>query len=305
MPKVTVIVPTLNRGNRVLATLDSIMANHYPHFEMILIDQSTTDETEIAISTYKSNASFQYYRSASRGAGLARNIGLRKASSEYILFTDDDCTVPSNWIEKMVLTLEQNPKAALAFCTVLPGEHDSSQGVIPHFMYEKFRVVNSVKAYYRSIGMSAGLGARRQALLDLGGFDENLGPGSLFRSAEDHDLAIRALLAGWQVVETSETEVVHHGFRTYSEFRELTKRDWYGMGAAEGKHLKCGHLQILYLIAYNLIIRSFLEPISDVFRLKKPAGFRRMIYFLNGFIKAYRTPVDRQKFHFLINGSLQ
>jgi glycosyltransferase involved in cell wall biosynthesis len=301
MPKVTVIVPTLNRGNLVIATLDSIIANHYPHFEMILVDQSTTDETEIAISTYKNNASFQYYRSASRGAGLARNIGLRKASSEYLLFTDDDCTVPPDWIEKMVLKLEQNPRAALAFCSVLPGEHDSGKGVIPHYIYKKFRVVDSIKAYHQSIGMSAGLGARRLALLELGGFDENLGPGSLFRSAEDHDLALRALFAEWQVVETPETAVVHHGFRTYSEFRELTKRDWYGMGAAEGKHLKCGHLQVLYLIVYNLIVRSFLEPISDVFRLKKPTGFKRFFYFLMGFIEAYKTPIDRHKIHFLIN----
>ena len=58
------------------------------------------------------------------------------------------------------------------------------------------------------------MAARREALNDLGGADELLGPGGRFPSADDLDFEIRFLLAGWTVYETAETSTVRRGFRT-------------------------------------------------------------------------------------------
>src|SRR4029079_1375471 len=96
----------------------------------------------------------------------------------------------------------------------------------------------------RARGMGAGMAVRRRAVLSLGGFDEQLGPGGRLRSGEARDLAARALVAGWWVLQIPDAYVVHHGFRTWVEGRSLTRRDWFGIGAAYAKQLKIGNLAI-------------------------------------------------------------
>jgi len=101
-------------------------------------------------------------------------------------------------------------------------------------------------------GIGAGMAARRAEAVTLGGFDEMLGPGAPFPACEDGDLAVRALLAGFQVYETAKTSVTHFGFRTWAEGRELSRRDWLGIGAAYVKPLKCGRWAFVSVPAHEL-----------------------------------------------------
>ncbi len=146
--------------------------------------------------------------------------------------------------------------------------------------------------YIGTLGMAAGLAVRSSMIKQLGGFDEYLGPGSLFKSGEDYDLAMRALTRRLVIFETADFGVIHYGYRTKDEFRELTKRDWIGIGAAQAKILKCYHLGIIPLIFYNIFFIGFIKPLTNIFRGKKPQGFKRIILFSQGFLQGMRTPVD-------------
>src|SRR4029079_12902918 len=97
----------------------------------------------------------------------------------------------------------------------------------------------------RAGGVGAGKPVGRRDGLSIGGFDEQLGPGGRLRSGEDRALAGRAPAAGWWVLHIPDAFVVHHGFRTWIQGRSLTRRDWYGIGAAYAKQLKCWNLAII------------------------------------------------------------
>lgn len=287
----TVVIPTRDRGDAIAGTVRSLLGNQLRAHRIVVVDQSTHDETERALDQF-AGPGLTYVRSPTRGASAARNEGLALVDTDYVVFTDDDCIVPPTWVETIVATLASDPRAAMTYCSVVAGHHDAALGTIPNHAYTRRRVVRHLSQYASSIGMAAGLAARRDALEQLGGFDEFLGPGGPFRSGEDHDLAIRALAAGWAVIETPETAVVHEGFRSTSEFRVLTGRDWFGIGACHGKHLRDGRLGVLPIAAYNVLVRALLHPALRLLHLQRPQGLRRLVYYAQGFRRGWSTPID-------------
>jgi glycosyltransferase involved in cell wall biosynthesis len=290
---ITVVICTRNRSS-VLETLQSVLANDHPDFEVVVVDQSTHTGTEDICSPYFSNSNVTYIRSYLTGAGNARNAGLSAAHSPIIAFIDDDCTVGKDWIAQIGAFFEMHPDIAVLFTNVNPVPHDSRYGFIPNQQYKKRRVIKTVPMYFAGLGMGAGMSIRKETAVTLCGFDPCLGPGSIFPSAEDLDFALRALLNNYTVIENPDIHITHHGFRTYQEFRSLTQRDWFGIGGALVKHLRCRHWNVLFPIAYNISVRGFLKPLSNILNLETPRGFRRLTSFFSGFIYGLTHPLDRQ-----------
>jgi glycosyltransferase involved in cell wall biosynthesis len=292
-PEVSVVIPTRDRVG-VVATLESIFANAHPSFEVLLVDQSADSDTERAVSSFLSNPRFRYIPSATRGAASARNVGLSQARAGIVAFTDDDCLVPADWLVTITSLFAEHPDAVLLLCDVAPAAHDVSAGVIPQSRYNGTRHVRRVSEYIGHVTMSAGMAVRLRPILDIGGFDETFGPGALFMCAEDFDLVLRVLVNRWTIYETDRVSIVHLGYRSLDEFRELSRRDWFAVGAVHAKHLKCSHWSTLIVLAYNLLVKGICQPLVSLARLRKPHGLRRPFYFWRGFLAGYRTPVDRE-----------
>jgi glycosyltransferase involved in cell wall biosynthesis len=294
LPEISVVICTRNRKDSVVATLVTILANTHPHFEIILIDQSTNLDTEQSVARFHTDSRFRYFHSHTIGLGRARNIGIGLAQSEIVALTDDDCTVPANWLEVIAGIFEKHQRVSVVFCNVDPGPHDQSRGFIPAYRRQDSKLIRTMWGKCRARGIGAGIAVRRQAVFAFGGFDESLGAGAFFSSCEDGDIAVRALINGQWVYETHEVAVIHHGFRTWQEGKDLTQRDWVGIGAAYAKPLKCGHWNITIIICHEALVVGLWNPLSSILRLKKPQGFKRFYYFSRGFIKGMKTPVDCQ-----------
>jgi hypothetical protein len=178
------------------------------------------------------------------------------------------------------------------FCNVLEGEHDASAGFIPAYKRSDRIIVKGFWSKCRARGIGAGMGIRREPIMAMGGFDEALGAGGLFPSAEDADIAMRAIAHGQWVCETNETSVVHYGFRTWKEARTLAGRDWEGLGAAYIKPLKAGRLDAAVVLLYELAVTCLLEPLSPLLRLRRPRGLGRLVAFIRGLNAGMRQPID-------------
>ena len=322
IPTMSVVICTRNREDQVPAAIESVLANQHSNFELIVVDQSTNDVTEKTIQPFIPDPRFKYIHSNTTGQGISRNIGLKCARADIVVFTDDDCTVSTHWLNAVEDVFWKYPRVSVVFCSVDPGPHDRKQGAIPYRHYAKDKIYRSVTQYFNTAGMGAGMSVRKSAILKWGGFDETLGPGAYFRSADDIDVAWRALLKHEWVYELSSETVIHHGFRNWVEYKELTKRDFYSIGAVHAKLAKRSFFQALPTILYHTFYVSLWVQVAGVLfyrqgesstRLldywldvvKRPRGFTRFIYYWWGFFKGMQTPVDYSNLVYLYHSDDQ
>lgn len=274
-------------------TVASILANTHPNFELVVVDQSRDNQTMEALTSFGADPRLRYLKSTTIGKGDALNTGLRETKGSTIVMTDDDCTVPPNWLETFASIFVAYPKVAVAFCCVEAGEHDRAAGFVPDFVRSGDRMLTTMHDARHVRGLGAGIAVRRDMIEEIGGFDHMLGPGSKFHDCDDRDIAIRALLARYHVFETSTIAVKHFGFRSWQQGPQLARRNFLGIGAAYSKFLKCGRIELMYIPAREFIKYALWPPIRDVLHLRQPRGIVRITAFAEGFIDGLRTPIDR------------
>ena len=195
MPKVSVIIPTYNRARYVTRSIDNVLAQSYKDYEIIVIDDGSTDDTKKIIEPYFSSIKYIYQENA--GVSNARNNGIKNAKGEWIAFLDSDdewlpekLAVQTRFIEKHteivahmvnINLINYNNKSINSFlhCRF---PHKNEEGIIkepfiPHFQY-------------RTLAMPIGVMCRRESAINAGLFDESLS------ICEDYDFMCRLALQG-------------------------------------------------------------------------------------------------------------
>ena len=286
LPSVSAVICTRNRGDRVVQAIRSVLANDHSDFELIVIDQSESRDTRDAVEPFLDDHRVRYLHSDEVGIGRSRNLGLALARGKYVAYTDDDVTVPPAWLRVLSDLLDEHPKALVAFCSVVAAPHDSSLGFVPDYLCRRDREISTALGKCRARGIGAGMIVRRAQTVVLGGFDPVL------QSCEDGDLAMRAILDGWHVFETGRVEVVHDGFRTWHEGRELTRRDLTGIGLAFAKPIRTGHLRALPVVVWEGIVLATLKPLRTTARTRRFSGVKQSWYFWRSFGRGLRHPID-------------
>jgi glycosyltransferase involved in cell wall biosynthesis len=295
---VSAVVCTRGRPTLIARAVESLL-NDDGAIEVIVVDQSDDALTEEALRRSLSDSRLRYFRSARRGKGAALNEGMQQARGSTLVLTDDDCIVPPGWVRGMARVLESQPRAAVAFCRVVPVPHDRQAGYVPAYEPTTARTLRSVSAVRDGLGLGAAMALRRDFVASMGGFDESFGPGGRFPSADEWDLCLRALLTGHEVYETADLEVIHDGFRNFQEGRTHARRDWVALGAVCAKPLRAGYWNAV-VVPLSLFTRSAVwPPVADLLRLKRPRGLGRIDAFLRGFAQGMLTPVDRDKLLFV------
>lgn len=295
-PAVTALVCTRGRGALVANTVRGILASDYPGFELHVIDQSTDDETETALVPFKSDPRFYYRRSTTVGLARARNIGFSLARPGIVAMTDDDCVVSPDWLHSMAAAFDSSSRIAVVHGNVLAAPHDPMKGFISSYVRKEPFVARGVQDKARVEGIGACMGVRTDAWSALSGFDEMLGAGAGFLSADDTDFVMRALLAGYEVSETPAVTVVHHGFRTWAEGRDLIVGYLFGIGAMMAKHIRCGHWSVRHVLGALAYRWAFDKPVVE-FGFK-PGRSLRMSGFTRGFLAGSFAPIDRRTSQF-------
>ena len=194
----------------------------------------------------------------------ARLEAAAAAGASFVAYTDDDCTVSPAWLSGFAATFAMAGDVALVFGTTRAAGHDAESGMIPAYVVPRDAILRGLGAKHHAEGMGACMAVRNKALLDVGGFDDRLGAGTPLAAAEENDLSVRMLLAGYAVAETPDAEVIHHGFRDRSAAVSLQAGYMRGTGAATAKMVRLGGVSALRpLAAMGRRLRSFLEGAVD------------------------------------------
>jgi glycosyltransferase involved in cell wall biosynthesis len=237
----SVVLPTRDRANVVANAVRTILQNDYPDFELVVVDQSDSDSTATALEPFFPDKRLHYLRTSARGRSAGQNAGFREARGRLVLVTDDDCTVPADWLRRFAAAFAEDSRIGVVFGNVLAGPEQSGAGRIPTYLRSQPFLARRLPDKLYVEGISSCLGVRRDVWEELGGFDEMLGVGGRFKAGEEGDIALRALLHGYWVYETPAVAATHHGFRKWEAIPALIESYWYGTGALMAKAVKAGH----------------------------------------------------------------
>lgn len=106
---VSVIIPTYNRANLILQAVKSVLNQTYKNFEIIIVDDGSSDNTEDVINVIHDNRIRYIKHAINKGASAARNTGIREAKGKYIAFQDSDDHWLPDKLEKQVKRIENTP----------------------------------------------------------------------------------------------------------------------------------------------------------------------------------------------------
>ncbi len=166
MVEASIIIPTYNRKSILEKCLEALFNQNYPKdkYEIILIDDGSTDDTRTMIESFSPSCKLKYLRNEKRmGIPRTRNRGIREAQGKYIIFTDSDVVATPNFI-----------KQHMAY-------HKKYQDVIVNgelIWVPSFKQIGKKRKSIFDLSLSsfdtANVSVARKHLLKVGGFDEDL-----------------------------------------------------------------------------------------------------------------------------------
>lgn len=226
-PPISVIMPCLDCARHMPSSVGSLLAQTYPDFELLIVDDGSTDNSA-GIANGFGDDRIRVLRQSNSGVSSARNLGLSQARGEYVAFLDADDTWAPDFLEHMSQALDNAPDAVLAYCgwqnVGLPGP--SGMPYVP----PDYETPQKARTIFTSCPwpIHAAL-VRRSAAMAAGGFDVNL------KNAEDFALWLKLAIPA-RVVRVPEVLAYYH---------------FHGSGQASGNRARAAlqhwHAQMGYL----------------------------------------------------------
>lgn len=182
-PRVSVVTPTYNRAEFVAETVSSVLAQTMGEFELLVVDDGSTDNTREVMQPYLEDPRVSYFVQENQGQSGARNTALSLARGDFICFLDSDNTWEPDKLEKQLAVMESHPEVDIVygdFITInAKGEEISrdnmrrySGRIAAQLLRDNFVTINTAMV-------------RRRCLDETGKFDDTE------RFATDYDLWLR------------------------------------------------------------------------------------------------------------------
>lgn len=217
-PMFTIVLNTYNRAPVVPRAVRGVLAQSFEGFELVVVDDGSTDDTEEVISRFH-DPRLRYIRKLNAGLAAARNTGLAAAHGDFVAFMDDDDQVEPSWLERLAGALNDR-EAAVATCGTRIRLGDGSSSRFPRPLGPAFG--NQVALF-----LPGTFAVRRDVLNSIGGYWEEI------RCSEQTELALRVLpfCEEHQLGVTSIQEALVITNRADDRHRPLRRADYLAGGA--------------------------------------------------------------------------
>ncbi len=256
MPMISVIIPAYNASCTILKTIESVQRQTLSNFELIIIDDGSTDKTLELVGTIK-DCRLKVFSYENGGVSVARNRGLAHAKGSFIAFIDaDDLWTPTK-LASQFAALQEHPEAGVAYSWT---RYISEDGKLAHTSEPIFHNGNVYAKLLMGNFLDSGSNPliRRQAIDAVGEFDCTLTHG------EDWDFYLR-LAAQWSFVVVPEAQVLYRQFSESASSKiETMEKDslrviekTFEAAPLEFQSLKKQSLANLYLFLAHLYLKRF------------------------------------------------
>ena len=230
IPALSVLVCTRNRANKLKRAVESILANTFTDFELIVVDQSTDRATEEALATIDDKRLRYIPTPDAVGVAISRNIAVRTSLSDTVVFTDDDCICDRNWLAAIVAEYAADPAALGVFGRVIPYGPPREDMICPATNESMQRLVLEGPAIpHLALGGGNNMSFKKAVFDKVGMFIESLGPGSRLAHAEDTEFSYRVLWYRCRIIYSPIPLVEHDNWFNRAQFAELMKGSVRGL----------------------------------------------------------------------------
>lgn len=216
-PDLSIVIAAFNQAEYTLKCIESLRKNLQINYEIILIDNASTDETQKLFS--KEFKDVRYYRNKiNLGFPIAANQGIVKSLGKYILILNNDTIVPKHSIERLIEVAESDPQIGIVGplsneVSGLQKDSDANYKTIEE-MYEyaeNIRQKNKGQVlHFPRVAFLCTL-IKKEVIDKIGGLDERFSPGNY----EDDDFCLRAQLAGFKTVIVKDAFIHHYGSKSF------------------------------------------------------------------------------------------
>jgi glycosyltransferase involved in cell wall biosynthesis len=216
--RVSAIICTHNRDEYLGAAIDSLLAQDYSDFEVIVVDNASTDNTPAVVEARLPHERLEYVYEPNLGLSHARNAGAKLATGEILAYLDDDAEASAGWLSALASIYEQDPEVAIAGgkVTLIWPPNCSAPTWLSNNMAGNLGAydLGDDVVYITQPGQTPrGLNysIRADFLRQIGGFDPNLGRvGKNLLSNEELYMTETALDQGFKVVYLPNALVAHN-----------------------------------------------------------------------------------------------
>lgn len=239
--QVTIGVCLRNCEKEVEKIIKNITNQDFPHdnTEVIFVDDGSEDETLFLISRFASGLDMQskVFHHEWKGLGYSRNVVLRNAEGDYIVWIDDGTILSKSYVTQNIKFLKENPNVGMVKGLLDVYAGSNLIATLENMSSLAFFYKNAGNSSIRTLG-TGGTVYRVKAARDVGGFDEQIQGAN-----EDTDISFRILSAGWRIYITQAkwSKVYNKRFK-----KVWAKNFWYGYGSHFVLHKHKGLTDIIF-----------------------------------------------------------
>ena len=214
-PNVSVVIPAYNSGNFLVRALESVFAQTYTDYEVIVIDDGSTDDTQTILKPYLSRINYLYQEN--QGVAAARNRGVKTAKGKLIAFLDaDDLFLPQK-LQQQVNLFSANPDVGMVVSGwQISDRHDRIVDRV-ELWHDLPKLNLRTWLYWKPVLPSATM-VRRQWLEKVGGFPKATTP------VEDVECFLQIIAEGCQAIWCRHIGTVYRQINSNSLCRNTLKR---------------------------------------------------------------------------------
>ena len=308
-PKVSIIVPAFNEEVNAVRTVDYLLKSTYPEIEVIFVDDGSLDNTySIIQSTFKANPKVKVLTKPNGGKAAALNYGIEQATGEILVCIDADTILPADAISRMIPYFSNSKVGAVAgnvrvgnTLNMLTNWQSIEYTTSQNFDRRAYDAVNAILVVPGAIGAF-----RKTAMAAIDGFTTDT-------LAEDCDLTLRMLRAGYVIRTCNEALALTEAPETLKMFMKQRSRWTFGMMQSFWKHrdllfsfkkANIGWVALPNLLIFNFLIPIF-SPLVDILFIvglfthdsAQYVFFYMLYYFIDCLIASLAYHYDNQKFN--------
>jgi len=247
MPKYSVIVPVYNRIDEVEDLLDSLSRQTFTDFEIILVEDGSTEPCDKTAEMYSCRLDIHYFYKSNEGRSIARNYGIDRSHGDYLIFFDSDCVIPEDYFDKLDKALKKHPLDCFGGPDAAHESFSSIQKSIS-FAMTSFLTTGGIRGgkmqMERFVPRSFNMGYSRKVYDSVGGFREMF--------SEDIDMSTRISQAGFTTGLIREAFVYHKRRVSFAKFWRQVHV--FGMSRITLKLLYPGSLKLVHTLPAIAVI---------------------------------------------------